>query len=347
MRSFKKRKTNVASTELKQNKEGSNGAIDHKVEVGRKEEVFLPEISQVAIWEGGTEIASKNVNGDSTANAPEPKYLPAYDSFVSVRRDIPGIRVRLNLPNLVVPPRLLQTDEDAMRNLHLLLKWMDFEVSDRATLAFFAIGSEYDIKKAAQRFIQFYNIAKTESFKYPDRKILESLETDNFFEGFALHDDGTFGSLSQAGNFGISNQPTPYHVREVLCYIVSMVDLGLVRSGFWMITNAQKTSWKNFKPYEVIKLFKALKCVPLKLRGRLVIDPGMYVWLARKVFEPLAKVLEPVLKDDPTVVLSLDEARRRYPHLVLPTSLTGLVENKLIKRLSANEQLTFNFFIDP
>jgi len=114
-----------------------------------------------------------------------------------------------------------------------------------------------------------------------------------------------------------------------------------------MISNARKASWRNFKPYVIIKLFQALKCVPLKLRGRLVIDPGMYVWLARKVWEPMVKVFEPVLKDNVTVVLSLDEARRRYPHLVLPTSLTGLVENKLIKRLSANEQLTFNFFIEP
>jgi len=236
MRSFKKRRTNLASTEKKQNKENLDGALDHKEEVGKKEEVFLPEMSQVTMREGGTELVnsinvSKNINDDSTTKAPAPKYLTAYNSFVSVRRDIPGIRVRFNLPNLVVPPRLLQTDEDGMRDLHLLLKYIGYEVSDRATLAFFAIGSEFDIKKAAQRFIQFYNMADTEVFKHPERKILESLETDNFFEGFVLHKDGTFGPLSQAGNFGISNHPTPYHVREVLCYICSMVDLGLVRSG--------------------------------------------------------------------------------------------------------------------
>jgi len=159
--------------------------------------VFLPEISQSTMRKGGTEIVDsinvpKNRN-DSTTNARAPKYVPAYDSFVSVRCEIPGIRVRMNLPNLVVPPRLLQTDEDAMRNLHLLLKWIGFEVSDRATLAFFAVGSDYDIKKAAQRFVQFYNLANTEVFMDPDRKILESLEGDNCLEGFALHDDGTFG----------------------------------------------------------------------------------------------------------------------------------------------------------
>merc|ERR1719419_479026 len=272
--------------------------------------------------------------------ATEPKYLPAYDSFVTVRRDIPDIRVRLNLPNLVVPPRLLQTDEDAMRNLHLLLKWMGFDVSDRATLAFFAIGSEYDIQKAARRFIQLYNLANTEVFKNPDRKILESLEGDDFLEGFALHRDGTFGFVSQAENFAISNHPTAYYLREIICYIFSIVDLGLLRSGFLMVCNARNVSWRNFKPFEMKKIVTTLlKCVPLKVRGRLVIDPGYYFLLARKIFTTM-------LKDNMTVVLTLDEARRRYPHVVLPTSLTGLVENKLIKRLSSDEQLAFNFLID-
>jgi len=139
----------------------------------------------------------------------------------------------------------------------------------------------------------------------------------------------------------ISNHPSPYYLREIICYIYSMVDLGLVRSGLLMVCNARNTTWRNFKPYEMRKIFKTLlQCVPLKVRRRLVIDPGIYFLLARKVFTSM-------FEDNMTVVLTLDEARHRYPHAVLPTSLTGLVENKLIKRLSANEQLTFNFFIEP
>jgi len=338
MPSLKKRKIRIASE--KNQKDGSDGAIDHKVEDGRLEETFLP-VSQATMLSGGTEIIylPEESNNDSPTKPPATKYFPKWDSFVSVRFDIPGVRVRLNLPNLVIPPKLLQPDEEAMSNLHLLLKWIGFEVSDRATLAFFALGSDYDIKKAAERFVNFYNLANTEVFKHPDRKIVQSMEGDDFFEGFAVHEDGTFGSLSQMEKFAIRNHPTTYYPREVLCYISSMVDLGLVRNGYFMVCNARNVTWRNFKPYEILKFIRMVtQCFPLKVKGRLVIDSGMYLSLARKV-------LKPMLKDNITILASFDEARRRYPHVVLPTSLTGLAENKLIKRLSAKDQLAFNFFI--
>jgi len=343
MRSLNNREIKIVSSD-KNKKEYSDRAIDHQIQDGRIEEVCWPKVSQAMMPSAGTKILDssnvpQNIN-DSSTKASVPKYLPAWDSFVSVRFGIPGIRVRLNLPNLVIPPRLMQTDEDAMRNLHLLLKWIGFEVSDRPTLAFFAIGSDYDIHKAAQRLLHFYKLANTKVFKDPDRKIVESMEGNDFIEGFALHEDGTFGPLSQGEKLWTRNNPTIYYPREVLCYICSMVDLGLVRNGMFMVCNARNITWRNFKAYEIIKFRKMLKpCVPLKTRGRLAIDPVMYVRLARKV-------LEPMFKDNLTILLSLDEARRRYPHIVLPTSITGLAENKLIKRLSANEQLAFNFFIE-
>ena len=62
------------------------------------------------------------------------------------------IRVRFNFRRLIIPDVLQQKDEKAMLDLHMLLKEREFEVHDRPTLAFFAIGARHNVLVAASCF---------------------------------------------------------------------------------------------------------------------------------------------------------------------------------------------------
>jgi len=353
MPSSKSRKIRDSSSEEQIGKKSNSQAIDEKTEDVRKEVVYFPDLyfpkpSQAMVRTGTSDIFNgihvvQNINNDNVTLAPVAKYLPAFHSFVSLQIGNPAVRVRFNLPNFVIAPRLLQPEEDAIYDLSLLLKYIGFEVSDRATLAFFAIGSEFRIKKAAQHFVKFHKLANTVEFKCPNREIIESMEGNSCIEGFAVNRDGSFGSLCRADKFGIHGSATNYYVREGMCYILSMVNLELIRSGsgFTSVVNLRNLNWKNFKPFEIVKLFQLFNtCVPIRYRERLMVDPGYYARLAHRIGK------EMIPKENVTILLSFDEVRRQYPHLVLPKSLTGLAENKLIKHLSADDQLHFKFLIE-
>merc|ERR1719233_1635792 len=116
-----------------------------------------------------------------------------------------------------------------MIHLRVLLSDMGFEVFDRATLAFFTIGSELDVRKAAWRFFNLYKLTKTAEFKSPNREILKSMEAEGFIEGFAFHKDGMSGPLFNGEKWCKHNDAVRYIAREIMCYISSMMNLELLR----------------------------------------------------------------------------------------------------------------------
>lgn len=331
----KRRKTSHTSSQQDVNNKRNDLSLLEEKDDERREDVFFPVLSQVPVQADG-----QNTNICSDIIAPLARYIPTLDSFVSVRTSNP-VRTKLNLPNLIIPARLQQREEDSIINLRVLLKNIGFDVVHRATLAFFAIGSQLDIRKAAKHFVNLHNLSKTVEFKCPRREVLQSMENYGLVEGFARHRDGTFGPLVHGAKYNLQSHQAAYIAREALCYILSMVDLSLIRNGLTSVTNARNLSWRVFAPFEVIKYRKIMtSCCPIRFQARFIIDPGMYGMLAHRVSKKLlhrdsAKV---------TCLLSADEVRLGYPHIVLPESITGLSSNKLIKHLSVDEQLKMSFF---
>jgi len=344
----KRRKTGNASLREAKHWESYDRKSAVITEEEKTEKVFFPEFG----WASEHVVKSEFLNRTCfTENikviggnvAPTAGYLPAFRSFVCPSIPNSCVRIRLNLPNLVVPEKLLAPDENAMRNLSILLLDMGFEVVDRATLVFFAIGSEHDFRKAAQRFLKFREVVNRSEFKSPSREVVELMDIDGIIEGFARHRDGTFGVLCHGKKYNPGNHPAIYIFREILCYILSMIDLSLLRKGFISVFNARNMTWKAFAPFEIAKLFHMHnECLPLKMRRRYLIDPGKYYRLARQVCKPLI----PREFSNTIFCLTSDEARHNHPHLVLPESITGLTQSKFIKYLSVHEQLDFKFFLE-
>ena len=194
MPNSKRRKTSDTSPQQDVNNKRNDLSVFEEKDDERREDVFFPLFRQVPVEAKHSDIVGQNTNVDSDIVAPLVRYLPTFDSFVSVRTPSP-VRTRLNLPNLVVPARLLQPEEDSIMNLRVLLKSIGFDVVDRATLAFFAIGLELDFREAAKRFVNLHNLSKTVEFYSPRREVLQSMENDGLVEGFARHRNGTFGPL--------------------------------------------------------------------------------------------------------------------------------------------------------
>lgn len=310
----------------------------------RQEDLFFPELGQGKVR--CSDILSQvdvkwDVNEDTIEVVPSAEYLPAFRSFVSVQISHPGIRVRLNLPNLIIPLKLEEATEDALRHLCLLLKDLGFEILDRATLALFAIGLDLDVSKAAECFLNFYKLANTNELKCPKLEIMKTMEDRGFIEGFACHLDGTFGHLCCPEKFEGEKYEGTYIAREMLCYMMSMATLPLIRKGLTGVVNGRNVTWKTFKPIGIAKFFNMLNpCIPLKFVERFVVDPCNYSKLANTVCKHILP------QDYSNTLLRLDEIRKLYPHVVLPKSLTGLPDNKLITHLSADEQMKFNFFLE-
>lgn len=334
---LKIRKTSDAPIGGGVRKESCDQISAESKEDDRREVVFFPEFCEAPVQIDTSEKSfGENV-------APLAAYFPEFRSFVWANIPNSCVRVRLNLPKLVIPRRLLKPDEDAMRDLRILLSDMGFEVLDRATLAFFAIGSEHDYQKAALRFLKFHKLANTAEFKSPSREILQLIDNYGLIEGFALHMDGTFGGLIHVQEYKHLVHNAMYIVRELLCYICSMVDLSLLRRGYTSVVNARNFHWKAFAPFENAKTLNLIKgCMPLKAGRKYVIDPGYYARLAHNTCKPI--IPEEYLKV--TFLLTADKVRLEHPHLVLPKSITGLTGNKFIKHLSVVEQVGFTFFLE-
>lgn len=244
-------------------------------------------------------------------------------------------RVRLNLPNLFLPG-LTRPDEESVRNLQLLLRHNGFDVTDRATLAFFVLGKELDVQGAAQCFFEMYKRLNTVEFKSPNRARVNKMEEDGFIEGFARHNDGTFGVMISAGNWNVPNLVATYLCRELMCYIFNMVDYTLLRGGLANVLNCRNFTWRAFAPFEQAKVtFMWRKLCPIEVRYNFLIDLEMYGKVAHSVLHQLVAIRK-------LNTLSYDEVCLLHPDVVLPYSLTGL-NNEHIKYLTADEQLDFQF----
>jgi len=342
MPSSKRRKTSEGSTENEVDKECNDLSAPERKEDERREDVFFPELSYLPEKANSFGITTQNINGESDNLVPIARYFPTLRSFVSVRTPPnPMVRIRLNLPNLVVPPRLLQPEENAMRDLRILLKYLGFDVVDRVTLAFFTIGSELNVDKAARSFVNSHRFLNTAECKSPNREILQNMENCGFIEGFAWHRDGTFGPLIQFEKWDIHIHTATYIAREIYCYVLSMVDLSLLRNCLNVVVNCRNVSWKVFAPFELAKLRKLMSnSSPLKRGGKYLLDSSFYGQLAYKICNPLVVDTWKL-----TYLLSAEECQLKYPHLILPESITGLSDNKLVMHLSADEQLKIRFFI--
>jgi len=109
-------------------------------------------------------------------------------------------KVKVYLPKLKLPEFLPEKDEKAMVDLHQLLRGYGFEIMDRRTLAFFAIGKQHNVQAAAQCFQEFYKLVSTLQFRSPDLCRIKQLVADGVIEGFACQSDGNAGVMMRPGN---------------------------------------------------------------------------------------------------------------------------------------------------
>jgi len=252
-------------------------------------------------------------------------------------------KIRMNFSNLLVPERLPEVEESALRELQFLLIEHGYEIHDRATLAFFALGKSFDVQSAAQCFLGIHNLlVNSKVFSSPDLVRMQHMEADGFVEGFAIHYDGSFGWLLKVAGWNCAYHNSAYVFRELLCYIFKMINLAFLRGGFTIVINCRDITWRCFAPYEKANCIARWYHLPLKLRVRYLIDIGRYGRIAHKVLSSLLPVS--VLKS--TVVLPLNLVRERYPDIVLPPSLTRSTISNRIKKLSVAEQFDFRFFVD-
>jgi len=285
----------------------------------------------------------QNFSGIDQCEPPIAHVHPSFPSFLKSSLRNPGIHVKLNLPKLVIPEQLPQIEEIAIRNLHALLRYNNFVVLHRPTLAFFVLGAELDVRAAAQCFVNFHNLSKTEEFKSPNRERMEAIEADGLIEGFVWHKDGTFGPLINLQKWNVQNHTAAYVLREALCYIFNMADLAHVRRGLTAVCDARNFTWRAFAPFEQANFITTLRSVmPIQNRRKLYLDPGWYFMVADSVLRPLL----PDSVNKKSVVLSRYEAAHTHPLLVLPRSKTGMVSNKDILHLSTDIQVNFRFFLD-
>jgi len=255
------------------------------------------------------------------------------------RKLTPGTRIKVNLPNLELPPILSKQDEESMLELHLLLQFYGFEVRDRKTLACFALGNINNTPAAAAYFCEFYKLASRAELKFPDRA-----KMGDMIEGAARQSDGTLGIYYVARKWNAENTLGIYVARENLCYFLNMVDLSVLRAGLTYVANMSALTWRMWAPFEVAKAanFSAM-CIPLKAKRLLFIQPNIYARVALNMSFPMISIrLSKV-----ACVLQLDEVHSKFPGIIVPPSLVpSTTENSMLTRLSIDDQINFQFLID-
>jgi len=252
----------------------------------------------------------------------------------------PGKRIKVNLPNLNVPPILPEQDEKCMKDLHLLLKEYGFEVYDRKTLAYFALGNKNNVSGAATYFCEFYKFVSTAEMMFPDRAKMVKDVT----EGAARHRDGTLGLYFTARNWNSDKTLAAYLAREALCYFLKLVDYPILAAGFTYIVNMSSVTWRAFVPFEMAKAANySATCIPLQPKNILFVQPTFYASVALSLFfTMISRRISRVAN-----VVSLDEVRDKFPYLLLPPSVaTSTRECCSLTRLSIDEQIHFKFLID-
>jgi len=116
--------------------------------------------------------------------------------------------VKVYLPKLKLPQSLPTNDEQAIFELCKHLRVHGFEVFDRPTLALFAIGKQFNIQAAVKCFLEFYKLATTMHFRFPDITQIEQLVADGIVEGIACQGDGTAGLFIRPANYNVDHTPS-------------------------------------------------------------------------------------------------------------------------------------------
>jgi len=257
-----------------------------------------------------------------------------------IRKLTPGKRIKVNLPNLELPPILSKQDEESMLELHLLLQFYGFEVRDRKTLACFALGNINNTPAAAAYFYEFYKLVSRTELKFPDRAKMG----DDMIEGAARQNDGTLGIYFVARKWNTENTLGIYVARENLCYFLNMVDLPVLTAGLTYVANMSALTWRMWAPFEVAKAanFSAM-CIPLKAKRLLFIQPNIYARVALNMSFPMISIR----LSNVACVLQLDEVHSKFPDVIIPPSFfPSTTENSMLTRLSIDEQINFQFLID-
>jgi len=201
----------------------------------------MPPLASLSDVEEGKKRRRQIINNDAMPELGSPmrEYVL---SFASKRIPSNGTLIKLNLPNLDIPELLLRPEEKAIEDLRTLLRYVGYEVRDRKTLAYFTIGKKLDIQAAAQCFLNFYDLVNHDDFKSPNREKIEQMEKVCFIEGFAQHQDGTYGALVNSANWNCAVHQATYLSREWLCYLFNLVDIKLLRIGLTNVINAKDVS---------------------------------------------------------------------------------------------------------
>jgi len=254
-----------------------------------------------------------------------------------------GKRIRFNLPKFTLPVPLSKKDEKAMGDLHLLLRDLGFEVHDRPTLAFFAIGAQHEVVDAAQYFKEFYNFARTWEMRFPDRSLVDQITNHGPVEGVACHNDGTFGCVIGYERWKGDNHDAKYMAREIFCHYLNIIDLPLLRKGNTVVANMRNLSWRKFMPIELSKMSSYLKrCLPFGKKTFLFVEPNFYASVAFNLVSVMAS-----LTGNNIHVLSLEQTRNLFPDVILPPSLTPIRQcGDRLTKLSVDEQINFRILID-
>jgi len=248
-------------------------------------------------------------------------------------------KVKLHLPKLELPSQLSKQEEEAIVDLHLELRNHGFEIYDRKTLAFFALGNVNNTPAAASYFCEFYKFANTKEVKFPDRAMMGNTVTEGAFR----QDDGTLGLYFIGSNWNVESCRGVYIAREKFCYFLKMVDIAMLRAGFTFVANLDGASWRNFAPFEgALATNISVRCIPLQARQILFIKANFYAYVSLNLFLTMISTRF----SNVSYVLSLDEVRSRFPRIILPPSVAATAENQKFTRLSVDEQINFKFLID-
>jgi len=252
-------------------------------------------------------------------------------------------KVKVYLPKLKLPESLNEKDEKAMVDLQILLRGYGFDVTDRPTLAFFALGKQLNIWAAVNCFKEFYTLASTLLFRFPDLSHVEQLVADRLIEGFASQSDGTAGLCIKPSQYH-GDPPAMYVVREMLCHILHMTEFSLLKKGTTEIANMRDLAWRNFFPLIVAEIGNCMKkCNPIFKTKILMVDSNWYATVAYKVLYEIM----PSSFTDFLQILSLREARDKFPSITLPPSLSSSTSSNIgFCHLSVDDQISFQLMID-
>jgi len=248
----------------------------------------------------------------------------------------PRRRIKVNLRSLKIPMQLPPEHEKLMNALRTMLWYNGFDVTDRATLAYFAIGNQENINAAFTYFLEFYKFACISEVKNPTRaKMPESLT-----EGVACQPDGSLGIYFNAGNWVPYVTKSNYVAREIFCYVLNFVTFPILNSGYTLICNVRDLEWKKFMPYESTRVTNyMIKSIPLEPRRVLFVEPNYYASLAMKVFIPMI----PNKLTNVASLISIDECDLN----ILSPSLSGeATDQPEFKYFSTDHQFDFQILIE-